>query len=516
MIFNSYIWELYKESRAGQETIAEYAQDFDTFKGKFGSDTYEILVPAESVHSQSNTVTISIAQIVYDAYSQHAVGSIDEAIERYIEMVTNGIPIKASGNLATDLRFGAPGAEWEWYDNIDLVTWGLYFACPEFFLPYLFTPLYEDMTFQVLEEICARFNIALPALPSKKDKPSKALYYGKLARTFYEFRQRHNLSPAEMCAFLYDFGLNVIGQDANNEELPQPSKVWLIKGGRGDFEFVDQATAATAAYRWGGNLEIRTGDILLMYMLSPHSYIHSIWRALSDGFADPFFHYHDAVAVGRMVKTPPVTFQELKTDPVLKQKGLIKANLQGASGDPFSVEEYQAILNIMAKKGQDISSLPKLKSLSFPDAARVDCERDVETFLVEPFLARLGYTPTDWIRQMPIKMGRGERNYPDYAFDATVKRGEESASMVLEAKYRISTRKELLDAFYQAKSYALRLQARHIVLCALDGVWIFDYKSNNFYPDDFLHKTWNELGHPDTLHQISTRIGRQAVRYDTQ
>ena len=140
----------------------------------------------------------------------------------------------------------------------------------------------------------------------------------------------------------------------------------------------------------------------------------------------------------------------------------------------------------------------------------------METFLVEPFLARLGYTPTDWIRQMPIKMGRGERNYPDYAFDATVKRGEESASMVLEAKYRISTRKELLDAFYQAKSYALRLQARHIVLCALDGVWIFDYKSNNFYPDDFLHKTWNELGHPDTLHQISTRIGRQAVRYDTQ
>jgi hypothetical protein len=513
MNLNAYIWNLYKESKDGQQTIADYSRDLGSFCQEFGSDAYEMPIPdQDKARTESDTITISVVQAVYDAYSQYTVGSTDEAIQKYAEMVANGIPSIAFEHQKSSLRFGAH--EWEWYENVDLVSWGLYFACSEFFLPYLFVPWYGDgMTFYALEEICTRFNIALPSLPPKRDQLGKALYYGQLMRAFYEFRQLHNLSPAEMCAFLYDFGLNVIEQ-RESEELPEPSKVWLIKGGKGgkgDLEFVDQATNSTVAYRWGGNLEIRSGDILLMYLLSPRSHIHSIWRALSDGFADPFFHYHDAVAIGSMVKTKPVTFQEMKSDPILGQKGLIRANLQGASGDPFSVEEYDAILSIMERKGQDISLLPRLEPLNYPDSAEINNERDVEKFLIEPFLERLGYTEDDWIRQMSIKMGRGERNYPDYAFGATTKRGEESASMVLEAKYRIGTRKELRDAFYQAKSYALRLQAKRIVLCALDGVWIFEYRRNDFNLEDFVHKTWNELSHPDTLHEVSLVIGRKEV-----
>jgi hypothetical protein len=248
-----------------------------------------------------------------------------------------------------------------------------------------------------------------------------------------------------------------------------------------------------------------------MYVLSPRSCIHSIWRAVSDGFADPFFHYHYAVAIGSMVRTKPVTFQEMKNDPILGQKGLIRANLQGSSGDPFSVEEYGIILSIMEKKGQDISLLPRLEPLSYPDSTEISNERDVEKFLVEPFLEKLGYTAGDWIRQMSIKMGRGERNYPDYAFGATTKWGEESARMVLEAKYRISTRRELREAFYQAKSYALRLQTKLIVLCAIEGVWVFEYKRNDFDFEDFIHSGWSELSHPDTLHRISLIIGKKKV-----
>jgi hypothetical protein len=512
-MLNAYIWNLYKESKDGQRTIADYSRDLGSFHQEFGSDAYEMPIPDEDKkQTESGTITISIVQAVYDAYSRYAVGNIDEAIQKYAEMVANGIPCVAVKHQKSSLCFGAH--DWEWYENIDLVSWGLYFACPEFFLPYLFVPWYGDgMTFYVLEEICTRFNIALPPLPSKRDKSGKATYYGQLMRAFYEFRQLHDLSPAEMCAFLYDFGLNIIDQ-RESEELPEASKVWLVKGGKGgndDFEFVDQATDSTVASRWGGNLEMRRGDILLMYLLSPRSYIHSIWRALSDGFTDPFFHYHYAVAIGSMIKTKPVTFQEIKADPILSQKGLVKANLQGASGDPFSVEEYNTILSIMEKKGQDISSFPRLEPLSYPDSAGTNNERDVERFLVEPFLERLGYTEDNWVRQMSIKMGRGERNYPDYAFGATTKRGEESASMVLEAKYRIGTRKELRDAFYQAKSYALRLQAKCIVLCALDGVWIFKYQRNDFYLEDFVHKRWNELGHPDALHEVSLVIGKKEV-----
>jgi len=510
MILNEYIWNLYEKSEGGQQTIDFYSMDLDGFRREFGMDECVIRIPDEhKAEVGADTITISIIQTVHDVYSQCTVGSIDEAIQKYDEVVANGIPVVVPDHPEVDLHFG--GYEWDWYDNIDLVSWGLYFACPEFFLPYIFFPRWQDaVTFYVLEEICTSFNIPLPPLPSKRDKPGKALYYGRLMRTFYEFRQFHDLSPAKMCAFLYDFGLDVIEQE-EPDELPEPSKVWLLKGGKGDFDFLDQATESTVAYRWGGNLEIRRGDILLMYVLSPQSCIHSIWRAVSDGFADPFFHYHYAVAIGSMVKTKPVTFQEMKNDPILGQKGLIRANLQGSSGDPFSVEEYGIILGIMEKKGQDISLLPRLEPLSYPDSTEISNERDVEKFLVEPFLEKLGYTAGDWIRQMSIKMGRGERNYPDYAFGAMTKWGEESARMVLEAKYRISTRRELREAFYQAKSYALRLQAKLIVLCAIDGVWIFEYKRNDFDLEDFVHGSWSELSHPDTLHRISLIIGEKKV-----
>jgi len=511
MILNAYIWNLYKESEGGQQTIADFSVDLARLAQESGLDQYVVSIPDDcKAEVGADTLTISLVQTVHDVYSQYTVGSIDEAIQKYNEMVANGIPIVVPEHAEVGLRFGEH--EWDWYEDIDLVSWGLYLARPEFFLPYFFLPGYEGMTFHVLEEICAKFDVPLPPLPSKRDKPGKALYYGRLMRTLYEFRQLHGLNPAEMCAFLYDFGLSVIAQEVP-DELPPPSKVWLIKGGknRNDFDFLEEATESTVAYRWGGNLDMRRGDILLMYLLSPRSRIHSIWRAVSDGFVDPFFHYHHAVGIGSMVKTKPVTFREMKNDPVLGQKGLIRANLQGASGDPFSVEEYDAILSMMERKGQDISFLPRLEPLSYPDLAKISNERDVERFLVEPLLEKLGYTEDDWIRQMSIKMGRGERNYPDYAFGATTKWGEESARMVLEAKYRISTRRALREAFYQAKSYALRLQAERIVLCAIEGVWVFEYKGDDFDREDFVHRRWGELSHPDTLHEISRIIGKKAV-----
>ena len=513
MNLSKYIWSLYKESKSGQEAIDDYNWDLDSYRRELGLDEYQIQIPDE-YKAGVDTASFSIIQTIHDNYSQYAVSNIDEAIQEYDKMVTNGVPVIVPGNPEIDfLRFGEKGYEWEWYSNIVAVSIGLYFACPDFFIPYYFTCSHDTgIPFYLLEEICTQFNIPLPPLPLKKDKLGKALYFGQLMRPFLEFRRLHNLSPAEMGAFLYDFGLNLIKQE-EPEELPKPSKVWLLKGGvdNGDFDFLEQATKSTVAYRWGGNFEIRKGDVLLMYVRSPQSCIHSIWRATSDGFADPFFHFHYAVSIGSMIKTKPVTFKEMKNDPILSQKGLIKANLQGPSGNTFSMEEYGAVLSIMERKGQDISLLPRLESSSYSDSTEISNERDVEKLLVEPFLEKLGYAESDWIRQMSIKMGRGERNYPDYAFGANPKWGEECARMILEAKYRISTRTELKEAFYQAKSYALRLQAKAIVLCAREGVWIFKYKRNNFDLDDFVHKNWSELSHPDTMHETSLIIGKKKV-----
>ena len=136
-----------------------------------------------------------------------------------------------------------------------------------------------------------------------------------------------------------------------------------------------------------------------MYIVSPHKYIHSIWRACSDGFIDPFFHYHSSIWISGRIKTQSVYFKELKQHPLLSQKPAVKGHFQGPNGKtPFTAEEYEVILEIMKNKGQDLSVLPKIPwSKELPQVDLQD-ERDVELHLIEPFLKRLGYNESDWIR----------------------------------------------------------------------------------------------------------------------
>ena len=108
---------------------------------------------------------------------------------------------------------------------------------------------------------------------------------------------------------------------------------------------------------------------------------------------------------------------------------------------------------------------------------------------------------------MPVRMGRGERYYPDYALNARATRGEESATMIVESKLRVQTRRELLEAYCQAKSYALRLQAKTMIIAAIEGIWIFRGQ-NGFSIDTMAHWNWKELEHPDTLHKVRKLIGK--------
>jgi hypothetical protein len=355
------------------------------------------------------------------------------------------------------------------------------------------------------------FSLALPPAPGKRDLLGRALYYGQLNQAFHEFQQAYGLTVVEMCAFLYDFAPRVVEEE--EDDLPTPSKAWLLVGGAGgesDFEWLEAATEASAAH-WQGNINTRRGDVLLMYIVSPHKRIHSIWRALTDGFVDPFFHYHSTVWICHPTKAMPVTFAEMKAHPLLSQHAAVKTHMQGPSGRPLTVEEYDAILEIMAAKGQDISALPRPQAIPLSPSIKLDDERDVEVQLIEPLLERLGYTPDDWVRQMTIRMGRGERNYPDYVFDAKQERGEESAQMILESKFRISGGKELREAYYQAKSYALRLEAQWLVIAARDGVWVYPRHRGSFSLNHYHFYDWLGLSHPDKLHQLVGQIGKGRI-----
>jgi hypothetical protein len=504
MRFNKFVWELFTQSDRGKKAIERFSNLTDDFLEPWcrsidlGDLKNELGLEIGSVN---------VPKLVHDAVSPRQFADMEVATEYYRHvLVPEGIPCDITDKNGEDgvLSFFERGSE-EWYDYVTSISLGLYWAYPSFFLPYDFR-----CKFNQLEEIHAEFNIPLPPIPGKFKKEDRGLYYLSINQVWQEFRQLHGLSPAEMCAFLYDFAPQST-IPLNADDLPSPSKIWLITGGSWDIETVDKATPDMIS-RWGGNAAIRRGDILLLYLASPRKAISSVWRACTDGFIDPFFHYHGTVWICDPIKTSSVTFADLKNHPLLSEKPAIKANFFGPSSKAsFTVEEYDAVLKIMESKGQDLTMLPRIPLNEQLPQVELQNERDVEVQLIEPFLKRLGYKETDWIRQMPVKMGRGERNYPDYVFGAKTKRGEESAKMILESKYQLSAQREFVDAFYQVKSYALRLQSKVMAMAAKEGVWVFPLENGTFNIKKAIHKTWADLAHPDKFHEVLTRIGRDDV-----
>jgi hypothetical protein len=349
--------------------------------------------------------SVKIIQAVYDFAHQFEVSSLEHAVSIYEKLVSETLTVKLEDD---DYSLDAANLAFD----VQLVSMGLHLAHPEYFLPYGFVKVFD-----MLLDIANNFPLSIPTIPKKGDIEGKALYYNLINQTFQEFRKTYELSPHEMCAFLYNFALEF----TKDPELPEPSRVWLHSGSADpDFETLEAADETSTSH-WGGNLETRVGDIVVMYVVSPYSRIHSIWRAISNGFVDPFFRFHHTVWIGHPIKTVPISFQEITSHPRLSQNAYVKARLQGPSGKPLKVEEYQAILEMMAAKGQDISILPRIPHTSFIRSDEFENERDVEIKLVEPLIEKLGYKSSDWIRQMPIRMGSGERNYPDYVFGAKQK-----------------------------------------------------------------------------------------------
>ena len=375
----------------------------------------------------------------------------------------------------------------------------LYAESQQFAFPYLY-----PVHFFRVQEICDTFGIMLPPLPQKTKYEDKCLYYIKLCRVFYEFRCQHGLSPQEFCVFFYGFAQHFISKPLT-DEIPRPLKSYLVGANPKEDHAYLQTIASSSIHYWQGNSETRVGDILLMYELAPYSHISSIWKALSPGYDDPFRYYPGVVWIGQPVVIPPVSLDELKDDPVWAQKGLIKANMQGVSGRACSREEYAALLKILQQKNFDISNLPALPEVAARRDIHLTCERDVEKHLLEPFLTQLGLTENDWLRQMPLRMGRGVRYYPDYVIHAAAERGNEKGAFICEAKFRISGEKQLKEDFFQAKSYALRLDCRGLLLASCEGIW-FSFARDNYDFKKIEFFDWQALTDPDVLHTVRMQL----------
>jgi len=495
--FNKCIWDLYKDSTKGQESIKKWTSLNDFPNSEYSRDCKQSIIDElrkNYLDKYIDGTKVNWYLLLKDYFLNKGFIA-DNAYNIYNYWIDEGIAINNFIKIS-------PKHYQTWIAHKSFLSSVLSSSYPDYFFPYTL-----DCEFDNFTRICNEFNIPIPEVPKKMDLEKRALYYIDLCEALLEFRKINGFTPQELYAFLYDFAPSVINE-LKDTELPQPSKVWFVGGSKYDFNFLDNATKESKSH-WQGNVDARRGDIIVMYCVTPRSYIHSIWRAEGDGFADPFFRYYSVVWIANPIKLDiQISQKDLKNNSIWSDCPLIRKNLQGVNGYPIKYIEYLELLSMLKAKGQDINKLPTIQPTSKFEAEDLINERDVEIKLIEPFLITLKYKPTDWIRQMPVKMGRGERNFPDYCFGANPQRGEETAKMVLESKYEIKTQKELQEAYFQAKSYAVRLQSDKFIIAAREGIWIYQPKNMVYKFDDYYHCNWVDIENPDILHKLRKMIGK--------
>lgn len=176
--------------------------------------------------------------------------------------------------------------------------------------------------------------------------------------------------------------------------------------------------------------------------------------------------------------------------------------MQGASGKALTHGEYERILQMLGTKADLPAGVPHFKPQRAVDLSALADERDVEIQLIEPLLQRAGLEPEDWVRQLSVRMGRGERVYPDYAIGLTGVAPEQRAKALVEVKYRAAGERDWREAFLQVKSYGLRLGARVILTAAAEGVRVYEKKNDDFDFASGQHYAWADLQGGETLRRL--------------
>jgi len=382
--------------------------------------------------------------------------------------------------------------------SIPRLSIGLYTAYPEYAFPYLF-----PQHFYLLQAICREFDIDLPNIPN--GNIARFGYYVDVCRAMYDFRIANDLSPSEMCAFVYGFALRDVRQMLAYCDK-SPSRIFMVHASPADQEKVLSGELNPKKIGvWQGRENMRIGDLVLMYERAPSSSFGSVWKAVSPGFDDPFDLYPGKVFLGEPVRFPNISFAKLAADPVWGAKPEVKAHMQGGSGRVCSVKEYEALKAMIHREAPsfDLVKLPKPPTEAAFDFDALEVEHDVEVKLLEPLLINLGFKKEDWIYQYSVRIGRDNASRPDYVIGLKESvRGPASADLVFEAKHSIPNKRQREKDYGQALAYAGILSSRIATLVAKEGIWIYK-KEDKFDFDKAEEYTWAELEKPDVIAKLA-------------
>ncbi len=512
---NKQIWEMYKTSNRGQEIIdlfTFYADaEIEVFENKlekilrkFGKES-EIDTLFSRIYLVNNNIS------VYNSAIREKEAPND-FFTRFIEdFDVSYIDEDKEGNLTKSTKVHDVFIKKLDYRSIsaimDSISINLYIMHPLFFFPLL-----DNERFDIFVKNCDALGIEIPNIPNSADKKGRVMYYFSLCDVLDKFSVEYDLSAEELCACIYDFATILQEHKEVKNELPEPTNVWFTGASKADYQTTLQNLVPDSVNAWSCNEATKRGDIIVIYCLSPQSFIHSIWRANSDGVANPFNYYYSRVTVTSPIQIPPITYAELKADKYWSNVPIVRKNLQGINGIQLTAKDYTELLRLISSKGFDINTLPLLYSPNIDIEGNLKTENDVEEKLVIPLLTELGYTQNNWERQLSQKAGRNLKAIPDFVFFSKGEKHFQNAPFVLEAKFFMNSSNERMNSFNQALSYCKMMSAELLGLCDKDRIIIYRRKNGVF--DRFnpvFEKHWGNLKNPETFSELKKIIGKEIV-----
>ena len=281
-MLSEYIWSLYKESKRGKEVISSFEYDNVFWCDVRVINKYNPNYGKWIKKREYESIMMEIGDSAYDRKAEYDFKDFSEVREEFESYLDEGVFYFNDDKK----EYIISPKDYQSFLNLHVVMSFYFYAIAyEYTFPYLFTYRFFD-----LNKIADTFNIELPKLPKKSDYRARCMYYIELCEVFYKFRIGNNLTPNELCAFLYDFAPNYVNK--KKTEIFKPTQAWFIGGLISEEEQLEEEKF------WQANPETKKGDILVHYETSPISAITHIWRAQTDGVIDPFFYYYANSYIG--------------------------------------------------------------------------------------------------------------------------------------------------------------------------------------------------------------------------
>jgi len=512
---NKNIWNLYKNSERGKKAIELFTiKDSDNLDRKIRA-IYKFCKDFLGNIEIENLMT-RFFLITDNIFADELLINEDESASEYFKRLIDNIEIGIT-EISSEGEIHKPKDEKPLVKQKDYkvicslitdISLSLFTFNPDCFLPILFPE-----KFDVLVKILDVLEIPLPQLPASTDKKGRLLFYNDLCDNIFEFSKKNDLTTEETCACIYDFASMLLDNtEYSDSDLPEPTNIWLTGGSKVDYETFLRNPKTSAKSVWTCNENTKRGDIIVMYVRSPYSCIQSIWRADIDGVYTPFNYYNSRTEITNGIVVPHITLNELKADAYFSDYKMVRCNFQGVNGIQFSATDYKELQRLLTAKGFDVSVLPQLYSPNFEIAGQLKNEKDVEEQLLIPLLNKLGYSETDWTRQLSQKAGRKEKAIPDFVFFPKGETHFQNAPMIFEAKFDISSNIERTKSYNQALSYARLMKSSIFGICDKDRLII--YKEKKGYFDRFkpiFEKHWESINDAEIFSKLKQIIGKEVI-----